>query len=75
MFTPHVDAIADALISAFAVARDAKLREEAEAGAIPYQVDHVIDTYWRPALDLVAEATGRKPAAQETIVSSLENVR
>ena len=75
MFTPRVEAIADALMQAFAVARDETLRRDAETGAIPYQADHVVDTYWVPALKLLQEVTGQEPAAQETIVSTLEAVR
>jgi len=76
MFTPNVGAIADAMESAYNVARDETLKQEAVAGATPYQADHVIETYWKPALALLgqirAQQTGDAPT--ETIVSSLDKV-
>lgn len=77
MRMPHIDAIEQAMTEALALARDSSLKQDATKGAVGYQADHVIDTYWKPALELLArmlaERDPARPAA--TLVSTLSGVR
>jgi glycosyltransferase involved in cell wall biosynthesis len=74
MRQPHVSAVEAAMRQAMAFGDVPSLRLEAANGAVPYQADHVVDTYWRPALDLLGQVTQQATQPSDTIVSRLSAV-
>lgn len=64
-FTPHVEAIADKLESAYRQKDNEVLRKNARSGALPYDADTVTERYWKPVLDDIAK--GLEDSNKETI--------
>jgi glycosyltransferase involved in cell wall biosynthesis len=56
MWMPNVSALAEAMLSACTVRKPKDLSDAAVTGARVYEADHVTQTYWKPALDAIADS-------------------
>lgn len=54
-FSPNIGAIEDALEEAYQYARKPAIREKARKGALAYDADRVMKTYWKPVLKAIQE--------------------
>jgi glycosyltransferase involved in cell wall biosynthesis len=50
-FVPRIGAIAEAMEAAYNGAGDMKLHKQARQGALQYDADDVVKTYWKPVLE------------------------
>jgi glycosyltransferase involved in cell wall biosynthesis len=70
-YLPHADAVLEALEVAYANRNDTALRSTAREFAMQYDADEVTSTYWRPALERMAEslASDDKPLPPVEVVA------
>lgn len=74
-FTPHVDAIAEHLESAYRQKDNEAIRRNARSGALPYDADTVTERYWKPVLDDIAKCLEDSKQDNAKAIKSLKSMR
>lgn len=74
-FTPHVEAIADKLESAYRQKDNEVIRKNARIGALPYDADIVTERYWKPVLDDIAKGLEDNKKSTTNAIKSLKAIR
>jgi glycosyltransferase involved in cell wall biosynthesis len=60
-YLPKWQAIADRLEMAYQKKGYDKLRRQAHKGALPYDIDTVVEKYWKPTLEIICEKLETRP--------------
>jgi glycosyltransferase involved in cell wall biosynthesis len=72
-FLPHVDAIADKLEQAYRMRGNTDYSKRARDGAMKYDINRVVEKYWKPALANIEKKIANAPASN--LAKNLEVLR